>query len=767
MKLITYLSTTCLLGLITTPAFGQAQAGTTQEQPAGVGEIIVTAQKRSESINKVGLTIQALSGSQLAQQGIKNIADLTSVVPSLSVANSTYNTPVYTLRGVGFYDNSLAAYPAVSVYVDEVPLPFPVMTSQAGMDVERVEVLKGPQGTLFGENATGGAINYVAAKPTATLKEGMDISYSRFGLFEGQGFISGPITDTLRMRLAVKAASGGAWQESYTRNDKLGNSDVLAGRLLTDWDATDRLKFELNINGSIDKSDPQAAQYYYLHPQLSVVPAALLAVPFAPQTPTAADWNPNRRPSGDDHQYQIALRGTYELTDDMTLTSITSYTHFTRAQVNDPDGVDVEQLEFNFTGWLRSFNQELRLANGNRNRLRWIVGGDFESNQSHEFAQQFDGVSTVNATLDFPAHSNDTLLDTQTKSYAGFANADFDVTSQLTLKGGIRYTQTNRDAQTCTLDPGDDNQYVSDFFAGIASAVTGQTVTPPASGGCITLNAATYQPGLYQGSLDQHNVSWRAGADFKAAPGILLYVNVSKGYKAGGYLFTNASNSDQFAPVTQESVLDYEGGFKASLLSHTLQFNGAVFHYDYRDKQVRSKISDPVFGVLDALVNVPKSEMTGGEIEVNYTPIRHWNINLAATYIHSKVDQFTGVGYNGGTVDYAGSPLPFVPEWVINGGSDYTFAVSHALNAFAGFHVTYNDKTYAILGTDPIYELKAYALLDLRAGIATADGKYTVTAFAKNITNTYYYTNAPTIYDTQVRYTGRPATYGVTVSIRM
>ena len=747
------------------PAASVAASATTPDAPVA-GEIVVTAQKRSESINKVGLTIQALSGNQLAAKGIQNVADLVKVVPSLSVANSTYNTPVYTLRGVGFYDNSLAAYPAVSVYTDEVPLPFPVMTGQAGLDVERVEVLKGPQGTLFGENATGGAINYIAAKPTSTFKEGVDLSYARFGLFQGDAFVSGPISDTLRFRIAVKGADGGAWQQSYTRDAKLGDSRLFAGRLLLDWDASERLKFELNVNGSIDKSDPQAGQYFALHPQLPVLPAGLTAIPFAPQNDRAADWSADRKPFGDDKQYQTALRATYDLSDDLTVTSITSYVHFTRRQYNDPDGLAQQQLEFNFTGGLHTFNQELRIANGNSDKFRWIVGGDYESNKSNEFSQQYDGFSTVNATLAFPAHSNDVFLDTQTKSYAGFANGDYSVTDRLTLKAGVRYTDTDRHAQTCTLDPGDDNQYVSQFFAGVGAAVTGQPVAVPPSGGCITLNGTTFQPEEYVGKLDQHNVSWRAGADFKLTPSILLYVNVSKGYKAGGYLFTNASNGNQYAPVKQESVIDYEGGLKASLFDHKVQLNVAGFHYDYSNKQTRSKLIDPVFGVLDALVNVPKSETTGGELELTYTPIHGFNINFAATYVHSKIDKFVGVGFNGGVQDFKGDPLPFIPKWALNGGADYKFAVSSSYNAFMGFDASYNSSSYAIIGTDADNKLKSYALLNLRAGVETSDGKYRVSVFGNNVTNTYYYTNAPTIYDTQVRYTGRPATYGVSLSAR-
>lgn len=735
-------------------------------EPVQFGDIIVTAQKRSESINRVGLTIQAVSGDQLSQQGIKNVADLVRIVPSLSVANSTYNTPVYTLRGVGFYDNSLAAYPAVSVYVDEVPLPFPVLTGQAGLDVERVEVLKGPQGTLFGQNATGGAINYVAAKPTDTLKAGSDVSYSRFGLLEAQAFVSGPIGDTLRARVAIRSVTGGEWQRSNTRDDELGKTELFAGRLLLNWDPTSRLRFELNLNGSIDRSDPQASQYFALNPQLPVVPAALTNAALSPRNPRAADWNPNRRPQGRDRQLQAALRATYDVTDDITVTSITSYVDFNRRQTNDPDGLAADSLEFEFDGGVHSFDQELRIANGGSNRFRWILGGNYESNKSREFAQQFAGTSTVAATLGFPAHTNDLFLNTQTKTYAAFANGDFDITDQLTIKGGLRYTKAKRDAQSCTLDPGDSNGYVSAFFAGIASAVRGSMVTPPPSGGCITLNSQTFLPGVFSDTLDEDNVSWRAGIDYKPRPGVLLYANVAKGYKAGGYLFTNASNSSQYEPVTQESVTDYEAGFKLSLLNRRMQLNGAAFYYQYRDKQVRSRLIDPVFGVLDALVNVPKSHTAGAEVEINYSPVDDLTFNLAGTYVYSRVDNFVGVGFNGGVFDFDGTRLPFVPKWVFNAGANYKFALNDHYDAFLGGNVVYNDEQFSIIGADANSRLKPYALLDLRAGVATEDGKYRLTVYGKNVTNTYYYTNAPTIYDTQVRYAGRPATYGVSLSAR-
>ena len=158
-----------------------------------IQEVVVTAQKRAQNINNVGMSITAISGSALVQQGVSSTADLAKVVPGLTFEPSPFNTPVYTLRGVGYYDSAVSASPTVAVYTDEVPLPFSAMTKAAGLDLERVEVLKGPQGTLYGENTTGGAINYIAAKPTKTYEAGFDAGYGRFNTADVQGYLSGPV----------------------------------------------------------------------------------------------------------------------------------------------------------------------------------------------------------------------------------------------------------------------------------------------------------------------------------------------------------------------------------------------------------------------------------------------------------------------------------------------------------------------------------------------------------------------------------------------
>src|SRR3981189_2205712 len=156
-------------------------------------EVIVTANKREESIDKVGLTIKALGSQQIQQEHITSPLDLAAAVPGLSFTQTEQATPVYTLRGIGFYDASLAAFPAVTVYMDQAPLPLPVETTLELFDLERVEVLKAPQGTPFGNNATGGAINYIAAKPTEDPRAGLSVGYGRFETYDVDGYVSGPL----------------------------------------------------------------------------------------------------------------------------------------------------------------------------------------------------------------------------------------------------------------------------------------------------------------------------------------------------------------------------------------------------------------------------------------------------------------------------------------------------------------------------------------------------------------------------------------------
>lgn len=238
-----------------------APSEVTDNQSGRLEEIIVTAQKRSERINDVPMSITAVTADELQSRGISNVADLVKVVPGFQYTNTYYGAPVFTIRGIGFYDNSVAARPTVSAYVDEIPVPFSALTQGVALDLEHVEVLKGPQGTLFGSNSTGGALNFIAAKPTRDFQYGGDVTVGRFAQGDTSAFVSGPVSDTIAVRVALKQEFGGDWQQSVTRDDTLGQRDKTFGRVLVDFHPTDRLRFMLSLNGFRDGSDTQAAQY--------------------------------------------------------------------------------------------------------------------------------------------------------------------------------------------------------------------------------------------------------------------------------------------------------------------------------------------------------------------------------------------------------------------------------------------------------------------------------------------------------------------------
>ena len=257
-----------LFSLQSTPARAATAAAAAAAEATGagvtVGEVVVTAQKREENINNVGMSIQATTGATLQKLGITNTEDLQKIVPGFLSTPNYYGTNVFTIRGVGFQDTSLAGSPTVSVYLDEMPLPFSALTNGATLDLQRVEVLKGPQGTLFGQNATGGAINYIANKPTDHFEAGINAQYGRFNDADISGYVNGPLTDTLDARLALRYNSSGPWQVGYAGNQgqTIGGKDFLNGRMSFLWKPTPKFKALVTFNGWHDAGYTQMGQLF-------------------------------------------------------------------------------------------------------------------------------------------------------------------------------------------------------------------------------------------------------------------------------------------------------------------------------------------------------------------------------------------------------------------------------------------------------------------------------------------------------------------------
>ena len=247
----------------------------------------------------------------------------------------------------------------------------------------------------------------------------------------------------------------------------------------------------------------------------------------------------------------------------------------------------------------------------------------------------------------------------------------------------------------------------------------------------------------------------------------LFYANVSKGYKSGSFPTLSASSYVQFTPVKQESVLAYEVGSKTTLFDRKLQLNAAAFYYDYTDKQIRGEKPDPVFGNLEALVTIPKSHIDGFELSATARPLAGLTIAPAITLVQTRIDgTFTNVNPFGVTGNFAGEPFPYTPEWSGNLDVNYERPLTSSLSWFVGGNLSYQDSTNGGFGQLPELDVRSYALLDLRAGIANESRNWRVSLYGQNVTNQYYWVSADHAADAITRYAGMPATYGVRLSYR-
>lgn len=734
-------------------------------------EIVVTAQKRSQAINDVGLAIVALDGDSIQRQQISTLADVAKAVPGLDFAITNNNTPVLTLRGIGFYESSLSTAPAVSVYVDEAPLPLPILSTHAAFDLERIEIMKGPQGTLFGQNSTGGALNYSVAKPTDELETGLDLSYARFDTVMLDGYVSGAWSDTVKSRVSVHGVTSDGWQKSRSRSERNGDADVLAMRVLTEFTPSDRASFTLNLNGWRDRSDPLAPQYIAPFPQqpCCAIPA-VLAVPVARDEAESADWSPDSAPGADNRLMQASLRAELDVSDDLILTSISSYIDFDLDQVPEGDGTPFHILDVvSHLGSIETMNQELRLSNAGRGRTRWVVGANIDDITAEErFINDFSESSTPGA---LGIIGGGVYGKQEIRNYAVFGNLEYDLSATVALKAGARYTDSELRSTNCGFDAGDGA--TNAFFTFLSGLLSGQAVPPLGVDDCFNMDENFRNGPPFRGSLKEHNTSWRFGFDYKPNANLLVYTNVAKGYKGGSFPVLGAATNAQYTPVTQESVLAYEAGLKASL-SPRLHANLALFHYDYDDKQLKSKSIDPIFGILDVLVNVPKTRLTGAELELMTVPVDGLSIQAALSYIDAEIDEYVGVNNAGTSSDFSGARVPYTPEFTARLNADYEWALTEGLLAFIGTSISTKSSTVAIVGGDDVvidgrpdlYRLDSYTLLDLRAGVASADHKWRLTFFGRNVTDEFYTINASTDSDAIVRYVGRPATWGLTLTYR-
>jgi outer membrane receptor protein involved in Fe transport len=761
---------------LTTPLHAAEASSGVADDPA---EIIVTANKREESARTVPMSLTIASGDKLLSAGVRSPEDLVKIVPGLTVQPSPFNTPVYTMRGIGFYETSLSAAPTVAVYVDEVPLPFSATTKLAVLDLQRVEVLKGPQGTLFGQNTTGGAINYIAAQPTSTLAAGADLTLSRFSTYDAQGFVSGPLSDKVSARVAARVVQGGAWQKSITRNDDLGKVKQLQGRAIVTWDAGPDFTVRAMVSAWQDRGDTQAPQLLVDSCGASTAgtcgnpeAAAFRAYPRPPHDNRSADWGAGvygRANKRDDSFVQGSLRLEKGLTDNLKLISITSYSRYKTDSVQDFDGTTLNSADNNTTGYIHAFSQELRL-NADFDKVRITSGLNYDRFNVYDRIFYNIGQSVSADPLYFvPGH----LLPEYTysfthqisKTYAAFLNGEVQLSDRVKVTAGARYTNVKRSFSGCSFVLGVTADWFNQIFG--TSLVDGQCSV-------FTPNfPQTYDPLLFD-KLNEDNLSWNAVVDYKLSDKAMVYGRIAKGYKAGSFPTASVVSYTGLLPVHQESVLTYELGLKASLPDRLGELTIAGFYNDYKNKQLRSRKPDPLFGTLDGLVQIPSSWSKGIEASLTLRPVEGLTLSAGGTYLETRVTKYDGFDAFGTPTNFKGQRFPYAPKWSLVGDAEYRFPLGTGHEGYAGVSAVYNSATSSVLSNrdtaftaaDTRQVIKAYTLIDVRAGVSFGENKVKVGAFVRNLTNKYYWTNVLDSLSSIVRFTGMPRTYGLQASWR-
>ena len=757
----------------------------------GVGEIIVTAQRREESVNKVPISITALSGDQLRDMNIRDVADLTRVVPGFTEAKSAGGTPIYTIRGIGFNTDSMSATSPVGIYVDEVAYAYPYMSTNILFDMERVEVLKGPQGTLYGRNTTGGLVNFVPAKPSDTFEAGVAVEAGNFLAYDATAYVTGPLAEGLSARLALRVnGRADEWQRSVTRDDELGKAAQQAGRAILAWDGGG---VKLTLTGSFwrDRSDTQAPQAIAYDPQQPAFGNPLgSASVITGKSNRDADWTPLDYPGPFANGYErppyrvsanfqaLSGRAEFDLDDNHQFISLTGFNHVDREQMTDKVGTQLETAGRYAIGKINSFSQEFRIT-GQDGPATWLVGAYYGVDKVQDELVGFDTDMSIIGLLRSVAASVPSsytpdeiadgfrayraLIAIRDKTFGVFGNVDLELSDQFKLIVGARYTKEKQRFEGCSAD----------FMGNTApiwntalAAITGTNVNLQPDQ-CLTYkDDFSGSSGLVTIPLNEDNFSFKGTLNWTPQPGTLFYASFSRGYKAGAFPFSSANVEQQLLPAKQEEVLAYEVGTKLSLADRKLQLNMAGYYYDYRDKQLSARVFDPVFGTLQRLVNIPKSVVYGFEADLTGRVAEGLTFRLSGNYLHTEVKDFTAFTLAGTPANFDGEAFQLSPKWMGTASVDYETPVSDALGAGFSVGVNYQSGSKGQLESNPLLAINARALVDASIFLFGNDSDWKVSLWGKNLLDKYYWTNTDSEQDSYIRFTGMPRTFGISFSTK-
>lgn len=686
------------------PAFAQ--------EGADSDEIIVTAQKREENVLDVGISVQALSQDTLEERGVDQLRDLGNALPNVTVKEQIPGAiPVITIRGVGLDDFSSTNNPAAGIYVDEVPLSSLALMSFDFYDLQRVEVVRGPQGTLYGRNSTAGAINVLSARPADHFEARLAGGYGAYERAEAEAMLNMPLGQNAAFRVAGRYVNQGEgfWESRIGADRNIGEQDVLQGRAQLALALSPAWDVNFKVEGLRSRSEMGYGEHF-----------GTVGLGCTPINPTACtdffgytdtDGDPFTGDWNSPHQYDIdQLGGTLRVEGDLgfaTLTSITGYIDFSRDFYIDSDASPFTQFEFNQLDDVQQFTQELRLT-GSTDRLDWILGG-FYSNDNVQVR-----------TPGFLDHLFGTQVlitaDQDTTSYAAFAHGEWALTDRLSLITGLRFTHEEKDYVGGTLDT---NPYGLSFLVAMNPFCPGL--------------ALPCQLSFAETGIEEEFVSWRLGLDWRVNDDTLIYASASRGQKSGGFFSGITLAAPQLAPYESEELTAYEVGIKWQIPDARVRAEAAAFYYDYSNLQTFVRVDlGPVS--VQALRNVPEASVFGVDASLSWEVVEGLTLQTGVGLLSTELGTFETMA---GTVP-AGNELPNAPGISFNGRAIYEWPVLGDWVARAQAGVTYADGAFKDALNDPIIAADEYWLFDGRLSLESNNGDWEVALWGQNLSDEQY-----------------------------
>ncbi|MFA5989106.1 MAG: TonB-dependent receptor [Sphingomonas sp.] len=714
-----------------------------------VDDIVVTARRRNESLQDVPVAVSAFSASRLDELQAKDLSGIQYSTPNLYLNQGDASNAVIYIRGIGQNDSLAFADPSIGVYVDDV---FVARTQAAFLDlfnVERVEVLRGPQGTLYGRNTIGGAIKFVSKRPPKQLDGYLEAGYGNYNTFSLKGRVGGPLAgDVLRGNIAFAFDR----RDGYNFNSFTGRRDgdvrSYAGRASLLFTPTDRLEFLLSGDVKVDR--PDTSRSPVRQTPITVAAASGLVTFPAATNPYVVSTNANGL--SDQDGYGVSLTANFTVSDAVTLSSISAYRRFKFGLNLDTDGSQAPVLDILLRQKENQFSQELRLNFDNHAGVTFTGGLYYFHDRDDTFSGVDNGAATIfgfPVTLfGFPSSS---LADTVqiTDSFAAFADATYAITPKLTVEAGLRYTSEDRSSR----------RDFENFFNPTVSVINN---TPP-------FLAGIGAPGTrITGKVNFGAWTPKATVSFKPNKDVLLYAGASRGFKSGG--FDGRATSDfGFTPFRPEYVWSYEGGAKTAWLGGRLTANAAIFYNDYTDIQVTSFGADPVTGVfVSRFTNAAKARTYGAELEVLAQPTRRLSFDVSVGYLNARYDTFD-ILVGGVVTDVSDRALVNAPRWNSSLGASYKVPLGGSLNGTFHIDGAYRGRVATEITDSPVLAQPGYALLNAFVELGTADGKWQLRAGVKNLTDHAVRTQGFNLADfpgVQVNFYGAPRTYDLRLSYR-